>query len=55
MADHGVEAAVEPELPREERSTAPQSEYGLRDVGVGLVVLAVGLVATFGLALAVGL
>jgi len=55
MTDHGVEAAVEPELPREERTTAPQSEYGLRDVGVGVAVLLVGLAATFGLALAVGL
>jgi len=52
--DH-AEPAVTPALGRGDRSTAPQSEYGLRDVGVGLAVLAVGLVATFGLALSVGL
>ncbi|PSP91878.1 hypothetical protein BRC78_03800 [Halobacteriales archaeon QH_8_68_33] len=33
------------------RSTAPQSDYTMRDVGVGFAVLAVGLVLTFGLAL----
>jgi hypothetical protein len=33
------------------RSTAPQSDYTSRDVGVGIAVLAVGLVLTFGLAL----
>ena len=34
------------------RSTAPQSDYTMRDVGVGIAVLAVGLVLTFGLSLA---
>jgi hypothetical protein len=34
------------------RSTAPQSDYTMRDVGVGFGALAVGLVLTFGLALA---
>jgi hypothetical protein len=34
------------------RTTAPQSDYTMRDVGVGVGVLAVGLVLTFGLALA---
>jgi hypothetical protein len=34
------------------RSTAPQSDYTMRDVGVGFAVLAVGLVLTFGLSLA---
>ena len=34
------------------RSTAPQSDYAMRDVGVGCAVLAVGLALTFGLALA---
>lgn len=34
------------------RSTAPQSDYTMRDVGVGAAVFAVGLVLTFGLALA---
>jgi len=57
MADHheGEDPDVQPELPASERSTAPQSDYGMGDVGVGFVVLAVGLVLTFGLALAVGL
>jgi hypothetical protein len=34
------------------RRTAPQSDYTMRDVGVGFAVLAVGLVLTFGLSLA---
>ncbi len=34
------------------RTTAPQSDYTMRDVGVGVGILAVGLVLTFGLALA---
>jgi len=33
------------------RSTAPQSDFTGRDVGVGLAVLAVGLVLVFGLSL----
>jgi len=33
------------------RSTAPQSEYTSRDVAVGAVVAAVGLLVTFGLPL----
>jgi hypothetical protein len=34
------------------RSTAPQSEYTMGQVGFGLVVLLVGLVIVFGLPLA---
>jgi len=34
------------------RSTAPQSEYTVRDVGLGFAVLGIGLVVTFGLAVA---
>jgi hypothetical protein len=34
------------------RSTAPQSEYTMGQVGFGLVVLLVGLVLVFGLPLA---
>jgi hypothetical protein len=34
------------------RSTAPQSDYTMRDVGVGFAVLAVGLVVTFGVTFA---
>lgn len=33
----------------EGRVTAPQQDYGMRDVLTGLVVLAVGLVVTMGL------
>ena len=36
------------------RSTAPQSEFNSAQVGFGLVVLAVGLVVTFGLPLLLG-
>lgn len=42
------------ELPSREpplRSTAPQSEYSTRDVGVGFAVLLVGVALTFGLAI----
>jgi hypothetical protein len=53
MADHHEveEPDVAPELPPNDRSTAPQSEYELAQVLRGLAVLAVGLVLTFGLAL----
>jgi hypothetical protein len=37
------------------RSTAPQSAYTLREVGIGLAVTAVGLVVTFGVPLALTL
>ncbi|PSP85251.1 hypothetical protein BRC83_03290 [Halobacteriales archaeon QS_1_68_17] len=43
------------ELPSREpplRSTAPQSDYTMSHVATGFVVLAVGLVLTFGVALA---
>ena len=33
------------------RTTAPQSEYSMRDVTLGAVVAAVGLAATFGIPL----
>lgn len=41
--EHGE--ATDTEL--EKRTTAPQSGYSMRDVGVGFVVMAVGLVVTF--------
>ena len=34
-----------------ERSTAPQSDYSGKQVGIGFAVLAVGLAVTFGLPL----
>jgi hypothetical protein len=43
------------ELPSGEpplRSTAPQSDYTSRDVGVGVAISLVGVVLTFGLPLA---
>lgn len=57
MADHheAEDPDVQPTIPSGDRSTAPQSEYALRDVGVGVGVLAVGLALTFGPALAIGL
>ena len=33
------------------RTTAPQSEYSMRDVALGAVVAAIGLAATFGIPL----
>lgn len=35
----------------EARSTAPQSPFTIRDVGIGFVVLLVGLLLTFGIPL----
>ena len=54
MADHHEveDPDVQPTLPKAERTTAPQSEYTMGQVGTGLAVLVVGLVLTFGLALA---
>jgi len=34
-----------------ERSTAPQSDYSMRDVGIGFVVMFVGVAVTFGVPL----
>jgi hypothetical protein len=34
-----------------ERSTAPQSDYTMSDVGTGIVVMLVGVAITFGLPL----
>ncbi|MFT4890810.1 MAG: hypothetical protein ACI9YT_001731 [Halobacteriales archaeon] len=35
-----------------ERMTAPQQDYSIRDVGIGVVVAAISLVVTFGIPLA---
>ena len=55
MADHHEveEPDVQPDLPETERTTAPQSEYTTGQVATGVAVLVVGLVLTFGLALAI--
>ncbi|MEF8774199.1 MAG: hypothetical protein V5A23_02490 [Halobacteriales archaeon] len=45
-----TEDHVEPSLPTGERETAPQSPYEMREVGIGIVVLVIGLILTFGLA-----
>jgi len=51
MADdhHETEENDYPNPP--ERSTAPQSDYTMGDVGTGVVVALVGVVVTFGLPL----
>lgn len=36
------------------RQTAPQSPYTIRQVGIGILVLAIGLVLSFGVALVLG-
>jgi hypothetical protein len=45
--DHGHDEAAE-----DERVTSPMQDYSMGQVATGFVVLAVGLVATFGVALA---
>lgn len=50
---HDVEEPdVQPEYPKAARTTAPQSAYTSGHVAVGVAVLAVGLLLTYGLALA---
>lgn len=34
------------------RSTAPQSDYTMRQVGIGIIVLVVGAIVAFGIPLA---
>lgn len=46
-ADHDSAADVGHDLAAE-RTTAPMSDYPLRHVGIGLVVLAIGLAVTIG-------
>jgi hypothetical protein len=52
MADdhHAERPEFAPELPSRDRETAPQSPYELHEVGIGFAVLAVGLLASYGLA-----
>ncbi|WP_457852038.1 DUF7550 family protein [Halalkalicoccus salilacus] len=38
-------------VPAAERTTAPQSPYSMRQVGIGFVVLVVGLLVVFGVPL----
>lgn len=48
--DHDSAADVGHDV-SEGRTTAPMSPYSTRDVGVGAVVLAIGLIVAFGLPL----
>ena len=70
MSDHGRDASGHPEDMDEyekhadaehgrdvdhlDRVTAPMQEFGMGQVGIGFVVLAVGLAVTFGLPLLLG-
>jgi len=50
--DHGDHAHADHDAPyATERTTAPQSAYTTRDVAVGAVVAAVGMVVVFGVPL----
>lgn len=42
---------VAPNLPKADRTTAPQSPYSNRQIAVGILVLVVGVAVTFGLGL----
>jgi len=44
--DHGHD---HPEPEGIQRNTAPQQEFGTREVAIGMAVLAVGLALTFGI------
>jgi hypothetical protein len=52
-AAYDPESPTPPEREPPRRSTAPQSAYTNRQVGVGVLVLLVGLVLTVGVALLV--
>lgn len=57
MADDSQDTADDSEEPEraDGRSTAPQSEYTLRDVGVGFLVLLIGAVVAFAVPIALTL
>jgi len=50
--DYDPKSPAPPDREPPLRSTAPQSEYTMGQVGFGLVILLVGLVIVFGLPLA---
>ena len=55
MSDTDTESETAiPEDPLWERSTAPQSSYSMRQVGIGFLVLLVGAAITFGIPLFLG-
>lgn len=45
--------AVDEAAPVAERTTAPQSAYSIREVAIGLLILAIGVAFVFGIPLAV--
>ncbi len=45
MTDHGHDHGSDEEI---ERVTSPMQEFSSREVGIGLAVLAIGLLVTFG-------
>ena len=51
MADDHDDHEHHPHGSDDERTTAPQSEYSMRDVALGAAVAAVGLAVTFGVPL----
>ena len=51
MADDHDDHEHHPHGPDDGRTTAPQSEYSMRDVALGAAVAAVGLAVTFGVPL----
>ena len=51
--EHGHEDTDAPDV-EPGRETAPQSPYSMREVGIGLAVLAVGLVVAFAVPLLLG-
>lgn len=51
------ETESDPHIPEDslwERSTAPQSAYSMRQVGIGIVIFLVGAAVTFGIPLVLG-
>lgn len=47
--------AADETTPIADRTTAPQSPYTIRQVGIGLLILAIGSVIVFGIPLAYGM
>lgn len=52
MAEHTEKTGEIDELEQAGRTTAPQSPYDFRDVMVGLAILVIGVLVTFGVPLA---
>lgn len=51
-AENDVQEEKDPEDRMWKRSTAPQSQYSMRQVGTGLILLLIGVLITFGIPLA---